>query len=263
MNETIKNEIVRKVIISSILEPILEKQSCTSLFRQTSKSRIEHFLIAGVNIGFVFNDAIRHYQKEGVSGIYEYYYIAQKSSFLNRDGGRANQGIIEFLLPVAVSFIDCKKREATKILSHVAQILKKTNIKDVEWLLKGKNYAFKHSDSNKDKVIPFVGKNVFDHYLKCTDEKMLSNKGLPTYWSYFFREFADNFIITRFFYKKAKDYLIEKRINFRDGIVNAFNDTNKKFGKLVIGTHSHHGILADITALVIFLILIEYPDYRI
>ncbi len=263
MKETIRNEIVRKVIISSILEPIPEKQSCTSLFYQTGKSRIEHFLIAGVNIGFVFNNAIGYYQKEGISGIYEYYYVGQKSSFLNRHGGRANQGIIEFLLPVAISFIDCKKREATKILSHVAQILKKTDIKDVEWLLKGKNYAFKHSNSHKDKLIPFVGKNVFEHYLKCTNKKMLSNKGLPSYWSYFFKEFANNFIITRFFYEKAKNYLIEKKINFRDGINKAFDDTNKKFGKLVMGTHGHHGILADITALVIFLILIEYPDYRI
>lgn len=100
--------------------------------------------------------------------------------------------------------------------------------------------------------MPLIGKNVFDHYLKCTDEKMLSKNGLPTYWSIFFREFVNNFSITCFFYNKVEKYLIVEKMSFSDGISRAFTDANKKFGEFIVGIDGHHSILADITALVIF-----------
>ena len=53
-------DIMRYVILASVLEPIPEKVGCASRKKDwQEKSKLEYFLISGVNIGQVFYNCLK------------------------------------------------------------------------------------------------------------------------------------------------------------------------------------------------------------
>ena len=90
--------IMRNVILASILEPIPNKKGCTTRYKDwQEKSKLEYFLIAGVNIGDVFyklSERIIENNYKQPNLIYDLAYEAQLKRLKNRNGGKINFGII-------------------------------------------------------------------------------------------------------------------------------------------------------------------------
>ena len=98
-------EVRRYVQLATVLEPIAEKEGCTTRSKDLCEfQKLEYFLTAGVNIGDAFEDLIDRIYKHGFPcQTYDLCYRAQADSKKNRRGGRVNQGIIEFLFPLIIS----------------------------------------------------------------------------------------------------------------------------------------------------------------
>lgn len=80
--------IVHFIILASILEPIPEKVGCTTRYKDwQEKSKLEYFLIAGVNIGNTFYELMERIKENNYEQphvIYDLAYKAQKESLKNR-----------------------------------------------------------------------------------------------------------------------------------------------------------------------------------
>lgn len=124
------------VILASVLEPIPEKIGCTTRKKDwQEKSKLEYFLISGVNIGRVFyelSERIKNNNFKQPNLIYDLAYKSQKESLNNRKGGKINFGIIELLIPIVSTQIIMQKFDIN-VLDVVEKILKNTTEKDVEY----------------------------------------------------------------------------------------------------------------------------------
>ncbi len=125
-------DVRRYVQLASVLEPISEKNGCTTRTKDLCQfQKLEYFLIAGVNIGDAFEDlANRIYQSGFPCETYGLCYRAQADSKKNRRGGRVNQGIIEFLFPIVLSQITNQLTNMQEIIDSVPEVLEKTTSKD-------------------------------------------------------------------------------------------------------------------------------------
>ncbi len=140
-------EIRRFVQLASVLEPISEKEGCTTRRSNLNEfQKLEYFLSAGVNIGDAFEDlTTRIYSVGFPCGTYDLCYRAQADSKKNRRGGRVNQGIIEFLFPIVISQVSNQDKDEISILDNVPKILENTTPEDTIWLQRMQNLAFEMS----------------------------------------------------------------------------------------------------------------------
>src|SRR3989344_5013486 len=122
LEETISPRDIRRYVqLACVLEPISEKEGCTTRSKDVNQyQRLEYFLVAGINIGDSFEDlASRLQTNEFPCLTYELCYRAQADSKKNRRGGRANQGIIEFLFPIIISQIVNETNSPEEIITNI------------------------------------------------------------------------------------------------------------------------------------------------
>ena len=81
-------DIMHYVILASVLEPIPEKKGCTTRKNDwQDKSKLEYFLISGVNIGRVFYELVERIKENNYKQpdlIYDLAYKAQKLANKNQ-----------------------------------------------------------------------------------------------------------------------------------------------------------------------------------
>ena len=126
-------DIMHYLILASVLEPIPEKNGCTTRKNDwQDKSKLEYFLISGVNIGRVFYELVERIKNNNFKQpdlIYDLAYKAQKESLKNRKGGKINFGIIELMIPIITTQI-IERRNDINILDKVEEVLKNTTKED-------------------------------------------------------------------------------------------------------------------------------------
>ncbi len=167
-------DVRRYVQLASVLEPISEKDGCTTRTKDLCQyQKLEYFLTAGVNIGDAFEDlATRIYTTGFPCQIYDICYRAQADSKKNRCGGRVNQGIIEFLFPIVISQILNPGSDEREIIHRVTSILEGTSPQDVIWLQKMQNLAFKMS-GYYHRTFPIVeNANILSYYKKRLEDSV-------------------------------------------------------------------------------------------
>ena len=235
-------DIMRYVVLASILEPIPEKVGCTNRKKDwQEKSKLEYFLISGVNIGQVFyelSERIKNNNYKQPKLIYDLAYKAQRKSFSNRRGGKINFGIIELLIPIVSTQIITQKFDIN-VLDEVENLLKSTTFKDIEF-----HYKFRKIARNVSKQFPNTIKynvtNLFDYYK--LEKNELENNVHKEY--------------TNGFKRIKKAYLILKD-NYKDG--NLLEISIIAYNSIIEDCNNYAGLAADFICIAIYFYLINHP----
>lgn len=235
--------IMKNVILASVLEPIPLKDGCTTRLKDyKDKSKLEYFLIAGVNIGKVFYELAERIESNDLkqpSLLYDLAYKAQLEGHKNRDGGNINFGIIELLIPIVATQIIYDRYDIS-VLDKVEVILKNTTIDDVKYYYKFRNLAKKMSNKPEDKIFYDVN-NLYDYYkIKKTD---IENNIHSEYLNYFSR------------IKEIYEFLDD---NYKAG--NILSNTVDAYNKILCACNNYYGLAADYVCISIYLFLSKYPD---
>ena len=235
--------IMKNVILASVLEPIPNKKGCTNRYSDwQEKSKLEYFLIAGVNIGEIFYKLTEriienNFKQPGL--IYELAYEAQLNSLKNRNGGKINFGIIELLIPIITAQIVYQDNDIT-VLDKVEDILKNTTIKDVEYHWEFRKIARKVSKSLPN-IELYDAKNLYEYY-KISKDEMENN---------IHKEYINKFERIKEVFKIIEENY--KPGNLLDNSVDAHNIILEK-------CNNYSGLSADYICVGIYLYLSKYDD---
>ncbi len=151
---SLADEISRKFMLASALEPLSDKPGCTTRYVDIKASkRLEFFITAGINSGY----AIRHLvdyltAQRRMSGCYAFMTEAVVASKFNRKGGKINQGILEAIIPLIaaqVVYYEIIKDNPFAIFGLAGRLLADTTREDVVELLHAKEVANKISGVEK------------------------------------------------------------------------------------------------------------------
>lgn len=236
-------DIMHYVILASVLEPIPEKKGCTTRKNDwQDKSKLEYFLISGVNIGRVFYELAERIKDNNYKQpnlIYDLAYKAQKESLKNRKGGKINFGIIELLIPIITTQI-IKQRNDINILDKVEEILKNTTKEDVQYHCKFRKIA-----RNVSRQFPSTTAynicNLYDYYK--LDKNELENDVHREY-------------ITKFERIKRAYSILE--LKYEDG--NLLDISIIAYNSILKDCNNYSGLAADYICVALYFYLINHPD---
>ncbi len=235
--------IVHFIILASILEPIPEKVGCTTRYKDwQEKSKLEYFLIAGVNIGNTFYELMERIKENNYEQphvIYDLAYKAQKESLKNRKGGKINFGIIELFIPIITAQLVFGKMDIT-VLDYVEQILKNTSKEDVQHHL-----AFRKIGRIVSKQFPstlsYDVDNLYDYYALAKND--IENNVHKEY-------------ITKFPRVKKVYSILEN--NFKEG--NLLATTVLAYDYILKECNDYYGLAADYICIALYFYLINHPN---
>lgn len=239
----ISQTVSRNVTLSSILEPIPEKIGCTT--RTTDwqfTSKLEYFLMAGVNIGWDFyelSERIIHNNFQQPNCIYDIAFNAQKNSFKNRNGGKINFGIIELMVPIITSQIVYQDKNAYDLLDSTMNVLKNTTKDDVKCHLKFRELA-KTKAKMFPKTINYDVNNMYEYYI--LEKNDLEDN--------VHQEYIQGFPRIKMVYKVFEEGLND---NLLDLSIVAYNE-------ILPICNNYAGLAADYICIALYLFMIFYPE---
>jgi hypothetical protein len=238
-------EVLRNVILASVLEPIPEKIGCTTRSVDLKPTtRLEHFIIAGVNIGWDFYELAERIRKNNYKQpqiIFDIALNAQRNSFKNRTGKKINFGIIELLVPIISAQLIYKKM-SIETLDLAVEVLKQTSKKDVEWHYAFRKYA--KDMSNSDNPAKFIETPTVYEYF-CQVPKVSDNDAI-----------FHNEIISGFPLLKQTYEIIER--NVKSG--NLLDATVVAYDAILPECNGIPGVAADYICVALYLYLSNNPD---
>ncbi len=231
------------VILSSVLEPIPEKKGCTTRKNDwQDKSKLEYFLISGVNVGRVFYELSERIKKNNYQQpdlIYDLAYKAQKESLKMRKGGKINFGIIELMIPIVATQI-IEQRTDISILDKVEEILKKTTEEDVKF-----HYKFRKIARDVSKQFPSTAvynvSNLYEYYK--FDKNELENNVHKEY-------------ITKFERIKQAYSLLETK--YEEG--NLLDISIIAYNQILKDCNNYSGLAADYICVALYFYIINHPN---
>lgn len=241
-------QVLRNVCMASVLEPIPEKVGCTTRkIDLKPTTRLEHFIIAGINIGWDFYklaERIKNNEYEQPKIIFDISYEAQSNSFNNRTGKKINFGIIELFVPIITSQLvyDCNGEET---IDKAIDVMKNTTKIDVKWHYFFRRLA-KSKSSSKDPVLFLDVDNVYEYFLKAPKNR--DNDII----------FHDQMINGLPILKKAYKIMstVAPANNLLDASVDAYDTILKECRNIP-------GVAADYICIAMYLTICDNPDLTI
>ncbi len=247
-NRIKSEDVLKNVCMASVLEPIPEKAGCTTRsvdLKPTTK--LEHFLIAGINIGWDFYNLAERIKKNGYEQpkvIFDIAYKAQKNSFNNRNGNKINFGMIELFVPIVTSQL-VYGSNGTEIIDNVTDVLKNTTNRDVKWHYLFRKLAKSKSSSN-DPALDLKVNTIYDYFKHAP--KIRENDVI-----------FHNQIVNHLPLMKKAYFIIGNSIstnNMLDASVNAYDAILKDCGNIP-------GVAADYICLAMYLVICDNPEMKI
>ena len=260
-NLRIPTETARQIMIATALEPVSDKEGCTSRDRNISRHlKLEYFIVGGINLGHAFESlAERILFFPRFAGmctnqelIYDIALRAQRESVRNRGGGRINQGIIELLMSIVTAqyMHDMSQRYSVSDILHFAgTVMKNTSREDVNQLIEMKKLANQLSHYSDRQVAQHLSaKNIFEYYQ--LEFKQSSNSTSLAHNN----EFVAGFQTVQLAY----DVMIGADIQgFENKIELAYQAVLEKHDRSV-----GRGFLADCIAVALYLVLSQNPRIK-
>jgi triphosphoribosyl-dephospho-CoA synthetase len=144
IEKKLKRNILRNVSLCQILEPLADKENCTTRKIDSSiGTKLEYFLISSINSSWSFYDLAEKIlsDKKQPNCIYNFAYESQLMSPLNRSGGKINFGQISLLIPLVTAqvleYIDTGvTNDVFNICKRTKQVIQNTTSQDVKYLEK-------------------------------------------------------------------------------------------------------------------------------
>lgn len=259
-DERTPRETGRLVMLAASLEPMSDKIGCTTRYSNISRHlKLEHFVIAGINIGNAFEELAKNVEAhDDTCGlpqplIFCHALTAQKESLRNRIEGRINQGIIELLVPIVAAqhFYDPDvKLSIRPTLNNAVTIIQRTSRSDVNHLIEMKRFAFDLCGYT-DREVPRHedSRNVYEYYqadlIFSTNLTSISHNG----------EFVNGFPTILLAYNCLVD---SQALTFNEQVEEAYAMCLKQHGRNV-----GKGFIADCIAAAIYLYLSQNPRIKL
>ena len=279
------HEIERRAVLALVLEPIVEKEGCTTRSRDIDASlRLIDLQGAGVNVGKYFYElaervnpdrssrgaldpafanAIRHSsprqtaERSASNGVkrekrqphifYDLVYKALEDSTKNLKNKKfVNLGLIELLFPVVLSQL-VYGGTGTQVLKNVKKILIESSPEDARYKEKMLSRAWSSSKKSAKRNYPeqIGGKNLWEHYEKNLETAKEHDLKTSVLWC---EQILKSFPVAQKMHGVAKKKL-------RKGLIGALEEAYKRGFTQI----SKPGIIADYTAVVAYLLLSENP----
>jgi hypothetical protein len=241
----------RDVVSAFVLEPIPPKPGCTTRYQDLKESKaLELFLKAAVNVGPHFNNLVQYLQKTGSSEqSYQFLHQAMLASKLNREGGKINQGMLEFMFPLVsahVLYDSGSQGDPRDLFDKTKDVLQQTNAVDVNWLIETKILANRMSNVvHKYPVRKHDVGTVLDYYKKELEVERGRNNLNGIVHN---RQFVEGYPDLRLFFEAFEKSSHDK---FSDKAVEAYKQLYAMPGYKELG----HGIVADFNAVSNYLAL--------
>jgi len=236
-------DIMHYVILASVLEPIPEKKGCTTRKNDCQdKSKLEYFLISGVNIGRVFYELAERIKDNNYKQpnlIYDLAYKAQKESSKMRKGGKINFGIIELMIPIVATQI-IEQRNDISVLDKVEEILKKTTEEDIKYHYKFRKIARAVSKQFPSTTVYNVS-NLYEYYK--LDKNELENNVHKEY-------------ITKFERIKQAYSILEAK--YEEG--NLLDISIIAYDLILKDCNNYSGLAADYICVALYFYMINHPN---
>jgi len=235
-------DVRRYVQLASVLEPIAEKNGCTTRSKDLCEfQKLEYFLTAGVNIGDAFEDLAS--RLPGFPCLtYDLCYRAQADSKKNRRGRRTNQGIIEFLFPLVISQVSNNLTDPDQIIGQVPYVLEKTSSKDAFWLQKMQNLAFEMSGYYHRIFSICEETNILSYYQKRLNNSVSHSDKFHN------QEIVANYPTLEYMLRILTNYEVAPLSKSMQYVYDKVREEQPEMPT---------GIIADLTACLIFLKLVE------
>lgn len=245
----IKSEqVLRNVCMASVLEPIPEKVGCTTRKKDLKPTtRLEHFIIAGVNIGWDFYKLAERIKKNGYKQpkiIFDIAYKAQNNSFNNRTGKKINFGIIEFFVPIITLHL-VYGGDGKETLDKAIEVMKKTTKLDVKWHYRFRKLA-KNKPNSDDPALYLNVDNVYEYFLKAPKKK--DNDII------FHSQVINSFPILKKAYRIMVKVVLAN--NLLDASVEAYDTILKECRNIP-------GVAADYICVAMYLVICDNPELKI
>lgn len=250
----LRREILRNVILCQALEPLGKKPGLTSRAEDASPAtKLEYFLIAGVNSSWAFYDLVDRVLREGRQPdcIFDTAYEAQSASVRNRLGSKVNYGQILMLVPLvaaqALCYLETQDGEDVEaVLRRVPEVLRSTTEKDVEYLEKFVRLGYELSARHHERMgrAKTPRKPVYQGKYKNVMEVSLAHLHIHAV-----REMTEGYPHTERVYR----FLIH---NLESGILPA----SDLIYTLLLAELGRPDVVADIIACGIYLVLAGHPD---
>jgi len=246
---------VRQIIeIAYVLEPLLDKDDCTTRFNDLPGKPLTDFIVAGINVGRVFEGYAEKVITKKSRQMFSHYPMAVEVSNEFKRKKFMTVGLLEFMFVFLRTRLLYSEKE--RFFENITVSLKETDNQDVLDCLGAFRIAVKTSSSevkkkNVKRNYDYFSKaeSVHELYSRCL-ERFPDEKSTGHQVAY---QYLNGFPI-------AKRYVSE--INEEAGLIKSiegsYNRLHKEF------PHHKIGILADLAAVAIFLHLsYKSPDYVI
>lgn len=243
------HECSRLVTLAYLLEATFPKDQCTSRYDDIGPNqRFEDFMVSAVNsTRFFFELAERINSAQGQPQvIYDLAYQALMNGTRQRTGKMVNHGLLEALLPAAVSRW-VYATSADTALSEVPTVLRRSSGEDVHWVAAMRREVYTRSNKPFKQNYPFheSGESVYAHYE--------SHREIAHEVSHqFVGELMEGMPLTRIILET-----LEQDQGSLPGRI------NKGFRKAKEKTILPFGAVADFTAVALFLYLSDRPDVEV
>lgn len=248
------HEIERRVILSLILEPLAEKEGCTTRTKDISGDlRLADLQVAAINVGQYFYElALRVKKENGQPKIfYDLAFEALKGSTKNIKNDKfINFGLVEILFPIVLSQLVYGGR-GIAVIKNTLKVLKNSSPTDARFKDRMRTLAWSTSRKSYKRQFPinFYSKNLYENYR--VNIQSGKERGVSTHsrWSL---EMTKGLPILQRMYKNAKKHSQRGLIT---AIEECYKSGLKEFPK--------EGVIADYTAAVAYLLTSESKERRI
>jgi hypothetical protein len=248
--EITPNRIRKLVEIAYTIEPLLDKKDCTTRFIDLPGKTIYDFILAGLNVGKVFEDYVRSVQEQNNKELLSHFEAAVKISNEYKHEKLINIGLLEFMFVAVKSRLISKTLEES--LDNIKKVLQNTTNEDVQNEYKVFVDALATSKKATKKsswIETYKGflkfDNLYEYYVHA--EQAFANDVTTANYQVA-HEFTEGFPILR-------EYV--NNVDTNKGLIKSIEDTYEELHKK--NPENKIGILADFSAVAIFLYL-SYQD---
>ncbi len=259
---SLADELMRKFIIASVLEPVASKKGCTTRYRDIKDSkRLEFFLTAGINSGFPIRRFVEYLlqRKEAgertMLGSFRFLTEAVVMSKFNRRGGKINQGILEPIFPLIaaqVLFFEEIRENPSLIFERASFLLANTSWEDVLDLIEAKTVGNKVSGvEDKYPVRNHRVLTVLEYYSYELEIELQEGKETGILHN---RQFVDGF---RDIQEMLQVMIESKRPRLLQKVEEAYRYVRKKHkGKIGVGLAADHSAVC----LYLYISLVDHRE---
>ena len=248
------HEIGRLVELAFVLEPLLEKEGCSTRYKDLPGKPIYNFIIAGVNTSSVFEDFAREVISDNKTSVFSHFQQALKASNCYKAHKYINVGLLEFM------FISVKARILSETieecLENLRLVIEESTTTSILELHGAYHTALSTSAKDNKK-----------HLWQNTHSQFLGEESLYNFFKQLIAEFPD---ASTSHYQVAHEYLNGFPI-IRDFVLEIDDELGimKSLEATYVRLHSEQpeikvGILADFCAAAMFIYLsFQDQDYQI